>query len=214
MGKLIDLTGQRFGRLVVLRRAGTKVYTGATAVLYECVCDCGNKTIVFAGALRKGTTQSCGCLHNEQLVSRSTTHGKRKSRLYSIYAGMKRRCYIHTDKRYERYGGRGITVCDEWRNDFQSFYDWSMANGYRDDLSIDRIDNDKGYSPDNCRWATPKQQERNKSNKKLYEVNGEKKLLADWCDIYGVDCKKAGERIRRYKWTVEEALELVPRKKN
>ena len=157
MGKLIDLTGQRFGRLVVLERAGSDNNKNA---LWRCRCDCGNATITSGKRLRRRETQSCGCLHQETFSNKK--HGGKHSRLYSIWLDMKKRCYNMEHISYKNYGGRGICICNEWLHDFAAFRDWAMSHGYRDDLSIDRIDNDKGYSPDNCRWATAKEQNNNK----------------------------------------------------
>ena len=164
MGKLIDLTGQRFGRLTVIERAEDYISPqGIKHVRWCCRCDCGNAHTVAGLDLRRGKTISCGCFHNELLSARVTSHKKCDTRLYRIWKNMRNRCYDPQNNRYYRYGGRGITVCEEWLHDFKAFYDWAMANGYQDDLSIDRIDNDKGYSPDNCRWETAKEQNRNKS---------------------------------------------------
>ena len=119
--------------------------------------------------LKNGDTKSCGCLHTFGLINRSTKHGKCGTRLYTVWKSMKDRCYRSHNDRYEKYGGRGITICDDWREDFQAFYDWAMANGYDENApygqcTIDRIDNDKGYSPDNCRWVDAAAQNKNKSN--------------------------------------------------
>ena len=159
MAKLIDLTGQRFGRLTVVERTGTSKNGNA---LWACRCDCGNVAVVRGASLKNGITRSCGCLIAESTKDRNTTHGLRKTRLYHVWANMKDRCLNPNTPSYSYYGGRGITICDEWRDDFQAFYDWAMANGHRDDLSIDRIDNDKGYNPDNCRWATHSEQMHNR----------------------------------------------------
>lgn len=139
-----------------------------------CLCDCGNQHICRGRVLRLGTTVSCGCLNQELRAKRSRKHGKRRSRLYGVWTSMKIRCYNPRNNRYKYYGGRGITVCDEWLHDFQAFYDWSMANGYdenapRGKCTIDRIDNDKGYSPDNCRWVDMKVQSSNKSSNRKAE---------------------------------------------
>ena len=132
MGAFIDLVGQKFGRLTVIERAENK--NGRVA--WICKCDCGKFTTVISKTLVNGDTKSCGCYHKDKV----SVHNKSKTRLYNIYVHVKQRCYNSKDDRYKNYGSRGITVCDEWLNDFQAFYDWAMANGYRDDLTIDRID--------------------------------------------------------------------------
>lgn len=214
MSKLIDLTGQRFGRLTVIERAEN---APNRAIQWYCKCDCGKETTVVNSSLKSGRTRSCGCLSVEKatarIVCRSMTHGKRKSRLYSIWCGMKKRCNNSTHRAYSHYGARGITVCEEWSSDFQKFWDWAMENGYQDDLSIDRIDNDKGYCAENCRWVLRKQQNRNKRNNKMVEILGESKPLPEWCETLNLKRRTVQNRIDR-GWTHEEALELVPRKKN
>lgn len=152
--KAKDLVGRRFELLTVIKYIGSSKWI--------CKCICGNLTVVTTSHLNSGHTKSCGCLK----PGNHKTHNLRKTRLYRIWANMKTRCYNTSDFHFERWGARGITVCDEWKNDFKAFYDWAMSNGYSDDLSIDRIDNDKGYSPDNCRWATAKEQNNNKRNVK------------------------------------------------
>lgn len=166
MSAVKDLTGQRFGRLVVLERAGSSAKQEAR---WLCLCDCGRKTLVTGSNLRSGHTNSCGCLSAEKSKTRRTTHGLCQCRLYRVWEHMKHRCLNPNDDYYYRYGGRGITICDAWRHDFQAFYGWAMANGYDENApkyqcTIDRIDNDKGYSPDNCRWTDMATQNRNKSN--------------------------------------------------
>ena len=167
MAAVKDLTGQRFGRLVVIERAGATNQGNAT---WRCRCDCGVETIVSGWSLQSGNTKSCSCIKVAAIKKSRTIHGKSTSRLHNIWKGMKERCYSPQHNRYHRYGGRGIAVCDESRHDFQAFYDWAMSNGYEPDAprgqcTIDRIDNDKGYSPDNCRWADAKTQRHNQQNK-------------------------------------------------
>lgn len=154
-----SLIGQRFGMLYVLERHSKK----GKVVFYTCKCDCGNLKTVRAGDLRSGRTTSCGCYGQKMLEeNRKFEHGLSNTRLYSIWDGMKKRCYSPKHESYKYYGGRGITICDEWRNNFKLFYDWALDNGYKEYLTIDRIDVNGNYEPSNCRWVTMKEQAKNK----------------------------------------------------
>lgn len=132
-------------------------------------------------------------------------HGLRKTRLFSIWINIRTRCNNPNSNRYGRYGGRGIKVCEEWNTDFLTFRDWALSNGYRDDLTIDRIDNDGNYCPENCRWVTLKEQARNTKRNVTVELSGEEKTLIEWCELYGINYKTVRDRLLR-GWDIKRAL--------
>ena len=160
-----DLTNKQFNRLTVIECVGKNKYNRA---LWLCKCACGNTKIIDSNCLLKGTTKSCGCLNSEKqhekgIAANRTTHGLRNHRLYRIWKAIKNRCYNKNSVDYQKwYGARGITVCEEWRNNFLAFYTWAMNNGYKDNLTIDRINVNGNYEPNNCRWATYLEQAHNK----------------------------------------------------
>ena len=201
MGAFKDLTGQRFGRLTVLFRHG---YSGL-AITWECQCDCGNTKVVVGNSLLRGKTQSCGCLHREQLVERNSSHNLVGTRIYNIYSNMRERCYCQSNPQYKNYGGRGIRICSDWLNDFKAFYDWAMANGYRDDLSIDRVDNNGNYCPENCRWADAKTQANNTRRNRLLTINGITMTLSEWADKTGISASCISRRIS-HGWPEHDLL--------
>ena len=212
--KFVDLTGQRFGRLTVIKR----VENDGEKVMWLCRCDCGNETTVFSGYLRNGDTKSCGCLSKDKLRERRFKHGEsRKTRLYNIWIHIKHRTSGKANEKRTKkwYTDKNIKMCEEWA-DFRNFRDWANANGYDDSLTIDRIDGNKGYSPENCRWVDWKTQTRNKSNNINITRNGETKCLKDWCTELGLNYRSIFQRIAR-GWDKEKALttpKIVWRPKN
>lgn len=167
--------GSTFGRLTVLGIVNDK----RRGKVYKCLCTCGNITRVTGTNLITGNTRSCGCLHNE---GNNTKHKQSHTKLYKVYYGMKNRCYNKKHSYYHDYGGRGIKVCDEWLNDNKTFFNWAMDNGYREGLTIDRIDLDGNYTPNNCRWTTIKDQVRNRRNTVYIEYEGVKKPMGQWSE--------------------------------
>lgn len=155
-----NLTGMRFGKLLVLNK--TELRRNGK-ILWECQCDCGNTCLVRSCHLISGHTKSCGCYSSEKTTQMNTTHNGTHSRFYSIWSSMKTRCNNPNSKAFDYYGGRGITVCPEWQYSFESFRNWAIMNGYSDKLTLDRINGDKGYAPENCRWATWHQQRMNQN---------------------------------------------------
>lgn len=210
MGKRIDLTGQRFGRLVVVRYAGR---SRGKKNLWLCKCDCGNEKIVSVDKLHSGNTKSCGCLQREVHRRCRMTHGKSDTKLYLVWREMITRTENQNAERYGIYGGRGISICGEWRNDFQSFYDWAIQNGYKEGLTIDRIDVNGNYEPDNCHWITPYEQSRNLRKNVRITYSGKTMILKDWAKEIGIDYHTLWHRIRKSGWSVKEALETPVRER-
>lgn len=200
---IIDLTWKRFGRLIVCSYAGKRI-NGNTKWL--CRCDCGNTVIALSTGLRNGSTKSCGCLQRKLAKEQNTTHGKSKTRLYSIWSTMKKRMTNPNCKAFARYGGRGLVLCSEWKESFESFFVWATNNGYNDNLSIDRINNNDGYSPVNCRWATRSEQMHNVTFNRWITFNGKTKILADWAKELGLTKAGLWSRIRRNG--IEKALSM------
>lgn len=201
----MDLTGQRFGRLTVLDVAER----GGGGVRWRCLCDCGNETVGRTGHLRAGSKTSCGCAVAEmaRFVSRTygykrRTHGISHSRLDNCYKNMLARCYNPKNKRYAEYGKRGISVCDEWRTNKLLFIEWANTNGYAANLTLDRMDVNKGYSPDNCRWADAKTQMNNMTKNVFLEWDGKRQTIAQWAEEIGVLYRALQHRVDR-GWSVD-----------
>lgn len=200
--KIKDLSGQKFNMLTAIRIAQRN------PLKWECKCDCGNTCYVSSKNLIHNHQKSCGCLSHIG----NPKHNQSYTRVYRIYAKIKRRCFVQDDPAYDRYGGRGITMCDEWKNSFESFSNWAYANGYKQEYSIDRIDNNGNYCPENCRWTDPITQGNNKRNNKYYTYNGTTKTLSEWCREKNMSYKVVWYRLS-HGWDFEKAITtLVARK--
>ena len=208
MSRAIDETGNRYGRLLVLERSDG--IDGRAAWL--CECDCGNHVIVKGKELRNGHTRSCGCLIHDITVNRNTKHGdatrSSRTRLYGIWLNMIARCNNPGRAQYKNYGGRGISVCDEWQKSYESFKNWAMQSGYCDDFTIDRMDVDGLYCPDNCRWVNRKTQNNNKRNNIVVEFRGERHSISEWSQITNIKYSTLYMRLVHYGWTPERALQI------
>lgn len=208
MGKLKDLTGQKFGKLTVIERAENQgKYT-----CWLCKCECGTLITVRSTNLLTGNTKSCGCYKKDKAIIDHTIHNLSNHRIYKIWENMKSRCYRKTTINYERYGGRGIKVCNEWQQ-FEPFNDWAIKNGYKEDLTLDRIDVNGNYEPDNCRWLSVKEQNRNTRTNRLITYKGETHCVSEWAEILGINAKLIYDRLRK-NWTIEEVLETPLLRKN
>ena len=199
--RLKDLAGQKFGRLTVIS------YQGQSKWL--CKCECGNMKIICAKHLKSGDTKSCGCLNKKQyrinLSKNHYTHRQSSSRLYKIWKGIKDRCLNKNTPKYSIYGARGIIIYKEWLDDFMNFYNWAMANGYNDSLTIDRINVNGNYEPSNCRWVNQKIQQRNRRNNHLLTYMNETHCISEWAEIYNIKPLTLLARISR-GWDLEKAL--------
>lgn len=209
MGKRNNLIGATFGALKVIGDAGNDQRGNS---LWLCECKCGNQKIVRGSKLKSGEIKSCGCewhifteerCHN--ISNAKIQHGLSGKRLYYIYDNMMKRCYNESSEKYQNYGARGITVCDEWRNDRQAFFDWALSSGYSEHLTIDRIDVDGMYCPENCRWSTAKEQANNRTSNHTLTFNNETHTIAEWSEILNIPPKTLYKRIYD-GWSVESAL--------
>lgn len=189
-----DLTGRRFGQLTVIGRAPNDKHGN---ILWYCKCDCGGEKETRANALTSGKATSCGCVQKRRSAEAHTRHGYHGSRLYNIWSNMKGRCSTESCSFYERYGGRGITVCQEWLDNFEAFRDWALTNGYQEHLTIDRIDNDGPYSPENCRWSTEGEQARNRSTTSMITVDGITRSRTEWAEMLGIKPEALRSATRR-----------------
>ena len=201
--KVNDLTGMRFGRLRVIKKAG-KHKNGW--IIWECVCDCGNVTCIPSTTLKQGRTKSCGCIRSET----HARHGQSRTKIYAVWKMMRNRTSNPKAINYKDYGGRGIHLCKEW-TDFANFYEWAIKNGYKDGLTIERKNNEKGYSPDNCEWTTRKEQNNNRRSSRRITYKGKTKTVTEWETQLGMSRHTLQERLYR-GWSVEKAIETPVRK--
>lgn len=208
-----DLVGQKFNMLTVLEYA----YTKNKKAHWKCLCDCGNISYPNTRCLTSGHSKSCGCLNYQPST---ITHGFSKTTpVYFVWKELRHRCTNPNHKSYKNYGGRGIKFCEEW-NDFEVFYEWAIRSGYKEERltngknkwTIDRIDNNGNYEPDNCRWITNEEQARNKRNVIFITHNKETKSLHEWCEIFNISFNVVYNRIHRYRWDFEKAIYTPIRK--
>lgn len=205
----VDLTGMKFGKLTAFEYVG-KSSDGRT--MWLCRCECGDEKAIRGHDLRNGRTKSCGCLRNSGRTMKQGTSGTRKSkRLYGVWAAIIQRCENPNAKRYSDYGGRGIKICSDWRNSFSSFEKWAFESGYDEKApqgvcTIDRIDNDGNYCPENCRWVTNKEQCNNKRNNRVLTCDGESHTIQEWAGILGIQDGILRDRLFKLGWSVEKAI--------
>jgi hypothetical protein len=204
MPKKLNLIGQKFGRWTVLEYDNSKKQT-----YFFCRCECGSEKSVYSGNLVRGKSISCGCHRAEFLSDLKKVHGKTRTKLHGVWMAMRRRCYLETTADYKNYGARGIRVCDEWQG-FQKFQEWAIAAGYKEGLSIDRIDSNGNYEPSNCRWATRKVQNNNKRDTHFLTINGESKTITEWSNLTGISRKTIHSRIK-YGWPEKDLLNPIVR---
>ena len=209
MSQTKDLTGMRFGRWTVIDK-DTERTKSAKVTYWNCICECGSIKSIRHSSLTTGNSRSCGCLHDEVVAKNHYKHGAYHDNLaeplYYVWNTMRQRCGNPNSEKYKRYGARGITVCEAW-NDYATFREWALSNGYKPNsgLSIDRIDNDKGYCPENCRWVTNSVQSNNRSTNHIVTIHGEKHNIAQWAEIYNMNPQVIRGRIHA-GWNEVDAI--------
>lgn len=207
----IDITGNKYGMLLVISYYGKD---GGRRSKWLCECDCGRKCVADGYRLRSGKTKSCGCLSRKIAKEKATTHGMSGSKIYHVHNTMNSRCYDKKNIVFRNYGGRGISVCDEWKGSkgFGNFLKWSLENGYKEGLSIDRIDVNGNYEPCNCRWVTQKEQGNNTRTNRILEYNGERHTAMQWSEKLNIPYKRLMKRLYS-GWSIEKAFK-TPKMKN
>lgn len=209
MNKWEDMIGRKYGRLTVVCRAPKGIFDRVAVI---CECDCGNKKIIRAQDIRLGKANSCGCLRQEVTSKRFKKHGDSKKRLYSIWSGMRSRCFNENIKSHKNYGQRGISICKEWGN-YKAFRSWAILNGYKDNLTIERINVNGDYTPENCTWVPFSLQGRNRRDTTRYLIGKDNKPLVEWCALFNVPLNRAHKRIYSgcEPFTVEELYKTIRR---
>ena len=206
-----EYIGKRYAHLLILEEYPTKSNEMRKVV---CQCDCGNITVVQFNNLIHGHTKSCGCL--KKIVKPTLKHGKTETRLYNVWSNIRERCFCSTNTSYPNYGGRGITLCDEWASDFTNFERWAFENGYDEnapygECTLDRIDVNGNYEPSNCRWTNAKQQCNNKRNNRWITYNGETHTVAEWARKLDMNYVTLFNRLFKRNWTIEDSLTIKPK---
>jgi hypothetical protein len=207
----IDLVGQQFGKLTVINKSYKRLYN---RISWVCLCSCGKEKIATGNDLKMGKVSTCGnssCIiyNTKPAHDAKITHGMSRSRLYRIFRGIQQRCHNPRATKYRIYGGRGITICDEWNNDFIGFKNWSINNGYTNNLTIDRINNDGNYEPDNCQWSTRKEQSRNKSSNRQITYKNKTLCVNEWAEIKNINNRTLIDRLN-HDWSISDALNRPP----
>jgi hypothetical protein len=198
----IELSGKVFGKLTVI---GFVCRLNCHSI-FKCVCECGKETLVTSNNLRRNHTTSCGCMSSKKTIGvRTATHMMRNHPLYNTWCGMINRCYWDKHNRSKHYKGKGIKICDTWRHSFETFRDWAILSGWKKGLSIDRIDNNGNYEPGNCRWATNKEQARNRTSNVWLTIDGVSKIVIEWSEETGVSPSSINQRLKK-GWTHKEAV--------
>lgn len=200
---MINPIGWKSGSLTVLKEVEREPKSGRRQVL--CQCECGNQKIVRWTRIKNKITKSCGCLVGENLKTYNYVHGEAGKPLYSVHRNMILRCYDTENENYHRYGGRGITVCDEWM-DIKNFTKWARSSGYEPSLTLERINNDGNYEPDNCRWATLIEQANNRRNNRFEKYNGQEHTIAEWSRILNIEPDLLYSRLGK-GWSFKRAVE-------
>jgi hypothetical protein len=205
--RIIDLTGRRFGKLLVVQKGGVN---DSHSVLWKCKCDCGNDKTASSIVLLQGYTKSCGCLRKETTNPGNKTHGfskknGKRSKLYRVWANMKDRCFNTNSCNYSNYGARSISMDNDWVNSYETFHNWAMITGYMEGLSIDRIDNDGNYEPYNCKWSTIKEQSMNRRTNHVVEYENSKYTIGELSEKFNINLSTLSSRINR-GYSVEQAI--------